>query len=201
MCGGRPDAGVPKAAPKTSKPAARRAAKPAPTKPAAAPAAAKPATRPSGVNRLGDDVPSLAPKLSREPVTLIVAKTDIAGGKVRIRKLAPAVLRVAKGQVVHVKHAYRLQEHSESREEYRFLLKSSLDGTAHLPSLARLGDQWGVPEDVSGYLQHEFTLSAPGRHTITFEVGSEYCIMDWGDTDVKALEREEATGKVDVIVG
>lgn len=147
--------------------------------------------------RLGDDV---APRLSREPVTLILAKTDIAGGKVHIRQKAPAVLRVAKGQVLHVKHAYRLQEHSEDREEYRFLLKSSLGDEVHAPSLARLGDQWGIPEDISGYLQHEYKPTKPGRYTLAFEIGSEYCIMGWGDTEVQALERADYQGSVDLIV-
>lgn len=152
--------------------------------------------------RLGDELAGgPMPKLSREPVSLIVGKTDIAGGKVRIRRMAPTVLRVARGQVVHVKHAYRLQEHSEDREEYRFLLKSSLGGKSHSPSLARLGDQWGVPEDVSGYLQHEYTCSTPGRHTITFEVGAEYCIMGWSDTEVKSLDREELKGELEIVVG
>lgn len=190
MWNGRPDRGVPKAP-------ARKAVQTAKTGKAAKPAPDLPA-RPSPASRLGDDV---APKLSREPVTLIVGKTDIAVGKVRIRKMAPNVVRVAKGQVVHVKHAYRLQEHSEEREEYRFLLKSSLGGVAHAPSLARLGDQWGIPEDVSGYLQHEYTCSKPGRHTITFELGAEYCVMGWGDTNVQALDREEMTGAIEIIVG
>ena len=179
-----------KAAPKGSKTAKTTAASAPPT-PKSTPA------------RLGDDVAAggPAPKLSREPVTLIVGKTDIAGGKVRIRGIAPTILRVARGQVVHVKHAYRLQEHSDEREEYRFLLKSSLGGKPHAPSLARLGDQWGIPEDISGYLQHEYTCSTPGRHTLEFEVGSEYCVMGWSDTDVKALDREELKGAIELVVG
>lgn len=179
--------------------AAPKRAKPAKTAPPPAP----PTPPRSATGRLGDDVAAAgpAPKLSREPVSLIVGKTDIAAGKVRIRGMAPTVLRVARGQVVHVKHAYRLQEHSEDREEYRFLLKSSLDGKPHAPSLARLGDQWGIPEDVSGYLQHEHTCSAPGRHTLEFEVGSEYCVMGWSDTEVKALDREEMKGAIEIVVG
>jgi hypothetical protein len=165
----------------------------------AAPAAPRPSTpRSAPVGRLGDDV---APRLSREPVSIIVAKTDVVAGGVRIRASSPSVLRVAKGQVVHVKHAYRLQEHSPEREEYRFLLKSRLGGREHAPSLARLGDQWGIPEDISGYLQHEYALGQPGTHTLEFEVGSEYCVMGWGDTAVQALERKELKGAIDVIVG
>ncbi|MFA5945215.1 MAG: hypothetical protein WC876_12205, partial [Candidatus Thermoplasmatota archaeon] len=110
-------------------------------------------------------------------------------------------LRVAKGQVVHVKHAYRLQEHSPEKEEYRFLLKSKLAGREQPPKLARLGDQWGVPEDISGYLQQEYTCSQPGRYVLEFEVGAEYCIMDWGDTSVQAMDRKDLTGKIDIHVG
>ncbi|HUR25667.1 MAG TPA: hypothetical protein VM327_06620 [Candidatus Thermoplasmatota archaeon] len=173
-------------------------------------AEAAPATRPPVVpktptpGRLGDDIPFAggpAPKLSREPMTLIVARTDIVGGGVRIKSTGPSAVRVAKGQVVHVKHAYRLQEHSPEKEEYRFLLKSKLAGREQTPKLARLGDQWGVPEDISGYLQHEYTLAQPGRHVLEFEVGSEYCVMDWGGTTVQNLDRKDLAGKIDIIVG
>jgi len=151
--------------------------------------------------RLGDAIPSAAPRLSREPVTLIVARTDVVAGGVRVKSTGPSAVRVAKGQVVHVKHAYRLQEHSPEKEEYRFLLKSKLAGREQPPKLARLGDQWGVPEDVSGYLQHEYTLSQTGRHVLEFEVGSEYTVMDWGDTNVLNLDRKDLKGKIDLIVG
>jgi hypothetical protein len=162
-------------------------------KPAAVP-------KPTPIARLGDNLPT-APKLSREPVTIIVARTEIVAGGVRIKPTAPTVVRVAKGQVVHVKHAYRLQEHSPEREEYRFLLKSKIGGRELAPKLARLGDQWGVPEDLSGYLQQEYTLSQPGQHVLEYEVGSEYCIMGWGDTTVQALDRKDLAGKVDIVVG
>lgn len=147
--------------------------------------------------RLGEDE---APKLSREPVSIVVARSHIVAGGVRIKAEAPPALRVAKGQVIHVKHAYRLQEDSPEKEEYRFLLKSRLGSREHAPSLARLGDQWGVPEDIGGYLQHEYTLSQPGRTTLEFEAGAEYCVMGWGDSTVQALDRKDLSGKVDVIV-
>jgi hypothetical protein len=146
--------------------------------------------------RLGDD----APRLQREPVSIIVARSDISGGKVRITSKAEPVLRVAKGQILHVKHPYRIQEDSEDREEYRFLLKSSLAGDEHQPSLARIGDKWGVPEDVAGYLVHPYTCTKAGRFTLEFEVGAEYCVMDWGQTDVKALERKDLKGSITVEV-
>lgn len=152
------------------------------------------------MQRLGEGLPT-APKLSREPVTVIIARTDIVAGGVRIKSTGPSALRVAKGQVIHVKHAYRLQEHSPEREEYRFLLKSKLAGKEHAPSLVRLGDQWGVPEDVAGYLQHEYTLGNPGMHSLEFEVGSEYCVMGWGNTTVQALDRKDLKGRVDILVG
>lgn len=155
--------------------------------------------------RLGDDLAPVTggppPKLSREPVTVIVARTDVVAGSVRLKSTGPSAIRVAKGQVVHVKHAYRLQEHSPEKEEYRFLLKSKLGANEQSPKLARLGDQWGVPEDISGYLQHEYTLSQPGRHVLEFEVGSEYTVMDWGDTDVQAMDRKDLIGKIDILVG
>jgi hypothetical protein len=146
--------------------------------------------------RLGDD----APRLQREPVSVIVARSDIAGGKVRITSKLDGPLRVAKGQVLHVKHPYRIQEDSEDREEYRFLLRSSLAGEEHPPSLARIGDKWGVPEDVAGYLVHPYTCKKACRFTLEFEAGAEYCVMDWGETDVKALDRKDLKGTVDVVV-
>jgi hypothetical protein len=184
-----------KSKPKAKAPA-RRPAGPQPTAPVVP-------TTPT-LRRLGDDLPfagGVAPKLSREPVTIIVARTDVVAGGVRIKSAGPSAVRVAKGQVVHVKHTYRLQEHSPEKEEYRFLLKSKLAGREQPPKLARLGDQWGVPEDISGYLQHEYTLAQPGRHVLEFEVGSEYCVMDWGDTDVQQMDRKDLAGKIDIIVG
>ena len=105
--------------PKASK--ARTPAKARKTAPKATKAPEPPAQRPPVVPktpakaRLGDDLPALAsgaaPRLSREPVTIIVARTDVVAGGVRIKSTGPSALRLAKGQVVHVKHAYRLQEH------------------------------------------------------------------------------------------
>ena len=188
-----------KAAPRKAKSRTTSKAQPA----APRPAAVEPKPAAASV-RLGDDLPAgtgPAPKLSREPVSIVVARSDIVGGGVRLKANAPAVLRVARGQVVHVKHAYRLQEASPEREEYRFLLKSRLGGLTHAPSLARLGDQWGVPEDIGGYLQHEYRLDRPGRTTLEFEAGAEYCVMGWGDPTVQALDRKDLSGTVDVIVG
>lgn len=190
---------MPKAATKAGKAPTKKTAN---TGRAAAPAPAPP--KPTPVGRLGDDVapkPGTAVKFSREPLSVILARTDVVAGGVRIKALAPSSLRVARGQVIHIKHAYRLQENSPEREEYRFLLKSTLAGRQHQPSLARLGDQWGVPEDIGGYLQHEYTCNQPGRHVLEFEIGSEYCIMGWGDSTVQALDRKELKGKLDVFVG
>ena len=184
---------MPKAKATKSKPAA----KPAPK--AAAPAKPERAARPAAA-RLGDDLGGAAPRLSREPVSLIVARTDIVGGQVRMALNGKGGLTVARGQVVHVKHPYRLQEHSTEREEYRVLLKSSLDGKPHAPALARIGDQWGVPEDINGYLQHEYTFATPGLHTVEFEVGAEYCVMSWGKTEAQHLDRKDMKGRVDVVV-
>jgi hypothetical protein len=36
---------------------------------------------------------------------------------------------------------------------------------------------------------------------LEFEVGSEYCVMDWGDTDVQKLDRKDLAGKIDILVG
>lgn len=161
--------------------------------------------KPASLSRLGDDLPAgaaaeAAPRLSREPVSLVVARSDVVDGGVRLKANAPSVLRVARGQVVHVKHAYRLQEASPEKEEYRFLLKSRLGSIAHAPSLARLGDQWGVPEDISGYLQHEYRMDTPGKVTLEFEAGAEYCVMGWGDSTVQALDRKDLNGRIDVVV-
>jgi hypothetical protein len=197
-----------KAAPKGakgSKPKARTARKPArPSRAAAAPPT-PPRPAPVAAARLGDDLPRAtatgpAPRLSREPVSIVVARSDIVAGGVRVKANAPSVLRVARGQVVHLKHAYRLQEASPEKEEYRFLLKSSLGGQAHAPSLARLGDQWGVPEDIGGYLQHEYTLARPGPTTLSWETGAEYCVMGWGDGTVQALDQKTLSGRIDVVV-
>lgn len=190
----------PKAAPRKAKAAPKSAAKrrTASPAPAAAPAPVpvpQPARAPA---RLGEEMVQAKP--SREPISLIVARTDIVAGGVRIKALAPSVVRVARGQVVHVKHAYRLQEHSPDREEYRFLLKSNLGGHSPPPSLARHGDQWGVPEDINGYVQHEHKLSQPGTYSLEFEVGAEYCVMGWSDTTVKALDRKDLKGRIDVVV-
>ncbi|HJQ93108.1 MAG TPA: hypothetical protein VJ874_02355 [Candidatus Thermoplasmatota archaeon] len=184
----------------TSKPKATARGKKAPKPQPGPPVVPRTATP----RRLGDDIPlagGASPRLSREPVTILVARTDVVAGGVRIKSTGPSAVRVAKGQVVHVKHAYRLQEHSPEKEEYRFLLKSKVAGREQAPKLARLGDQWGVPEDISGYLQHEYTLAQPGRHVLEFEVGSEYCVMDWGDTTVQQMDRKDLAGKIDIIVG
>jgi len=184
---------VPKAPANKAKPVAAKRNAPAP---------ATPPPTPKPVGRLGDQsAPARGPpKASRDPVSIVVARSDIVRGGVRIQAQAPNVVHVARGQVVHVKHAYRLQEDSPDREEYRFLLKSKLAGREPPPALARLGDQWGVPDDITGVLQHEHTLSQPGTFTLEFEAGAEYCVTGWKDTTVKALDRKDLTGRIDVVV-
>jgi len=180
-----------------SKPKAKRTAAAKPRPAAAAPLAAVP--KPARVERLGEEM--VQARLSREPMSIVVARTEIVAGGVRIKAQGPSVVRVARGQVIHVKHAYRLQEHSPEREEYRFVLKTRLAGREHPPSLARHGDQWGVPEDINGYLQHEHVLSQSGTFKLDFDAAAEYCIMGWSDTAVQALDRKDLKGSIDLIVG
>jgi hypothetical protein len=190
-----------KAAKKTKPVKRAPAGKPRTPKVAAPAPVARPppvAPRPS---RLGEDLLPAPARLTREPLSIVLAKTDIAGGRVNIKPLKVGPIRVARGQVVHVKHAYRLQEESAEREEYRFLLRSKVGGKEHPPSLARIGDQWGESEDISGYLQHEYVLDVPGTHQLSFEVGAEYTVMAWGETAVQAMDRKDMTGTIQVTVG
>lgn len=145
--------------------------------------------------RLGGD---LAPPARGEPLNLIVARSHIVGGTVRVELQAPAVARGAPGGKLLVKHAYRLQEDSKEREEYRFLLRSRLGPKEHAPSLARYGDAYGVPEDIGGFLVHEYVLPAKGPVTLEFEVGAEYTIGSWKSVDVDHHEVKQLKAEIQI---
>lgn len=173
----------------TKKPAARRA-------PAAAPPPA-PAARSGHDLRLGDDLPT-TPR--GEALNLIVARSHIVAGKILLDTAAPPAVRAQRGQKIQVKHVYRLEENSADKEEYRFLLRSSLGGREHPPSLARHGDVYAMPEDVGGYLVHEFTATGSGVQTLAFEVGVEYVVGDWKQTVVKHHDQKQVKGEIRVTV-
>lgn len=147
--------------------------------------------------RLGDDVPAGKPG---EPMSIIVAKSHIVAGKVRLDVQAPATLQVRRGQKLLIKHVYRAEEDSKEKEEYRFLLRSNLNGKDHAPSIARIGDIYAVAEDVAGYLVHEHVTSGSGRQELTFEVGAEYVVGGWKDPTVTAFDQQQAKGKISIVV-
>lgn len=155
-----------------------------------APAKAKPASR------LGDDL--VAPRRG-EPLNLIVGRSHIVGGGVRLDLNAPTTVRGAPGAKVLVKHAYRLQEDSPQREEYRFLLRSRLGSKEHAPSLARFGDVYGVPEDIGGFLVHEYVLPATGPVKLEVEIGAEYTVGNWKSVDVDTHEVKQAKAEILIV--
>ena len=99
------------------------------------------ATAGKGKASLGDDI--LAPRRKGEPVNVVVARTEVVAGQIRLKVDAPKTVRGAPGAKLLVKHVYRLQEGTTQREEYRILLRSNLNGKEHPPSLGRFGDTYG----------------------------------------------------------
>lgn len=165
--------------------------------PSAKKSAKKPAAK-APIKRLGDD---LAAPRRGEPLNIVVARTNVVGGKVRFSVEAPEALRGTPGGKLLVKHVYRLQEHSPEREEYRVLLRSNLDDSEHAPSLARFGDNYAMPDDYSGFLVHEYQLPATGEAVLEFEVGAEYTIGSWKSTEVESHEMKTGKGTVRIRIG
>lgn len=143
--------------------------------------------------RLGED---MLPPPRGEPVNVIVARSKVMAGKLTLTVEAPAQLRAHPGSTLLVKHVYRLQEHSPEREEYRILLRSSLDGKAHAPSLARFGDNYAMPDDYAGFIVHEYQLPATGEAVLKFEVGAEYTVGSWKSQDVDVHEQRHQEGQI-----
>lgn len=146
------------------------------------------------MTRLGSDL-APAPK-NGEPLNVVVARTVVMGGKLTLKVEVPTELRGRPGGKLLVKHVYRLQEHSTEREEYRILLRSSLDGQEHPPSLARFGDNYALPDDYSGFVVHEYTLPTKAEALLHFSVGAEYTVGSWKTQDVDVHEQKMGTGDV-----
>lgn len=151
-----------------------------------------------GKASLGDGLMQL--KRRGEPLNLVLARTDVSGGKVRLKLEAPKTFRGAPGAKILVKHVYRLQEHSPQREEYRVLLRTRLNGKEHPPSLGRFGDNYAMPDDYSGYLMHEWTLPASGKVRLEFEVAAEYTIGSWKTEQVESHEVQRFEGDVEIVL-
>lgn len=147
---------------------------------------------------LGDEL--LQVKRRGEPLNIVVARTDVVNGQVRLKVEAPATMRGAPGAKLLVKHVYRLQEHSPEREEYRVLLRTRLNGKEHPPSLGRFGDNYAMPDDYSGYLVHEWTLPATGKVHLEFEVAAEYTVGSWKSEVVDTHEVRRAEGDVEILL-
>lgn len=173
-----------------------KAAKPKKSAAKASTVAATPVPASKPAARLGDDL--VAPRRG-EPLNLIVGRSHIVGGGVRLELNAPATVRGVPGAKVLVKHAYRLQEDSPQREEYRFLLRSRLGNKEHAPSLARFGDVYGVPEDVGGFLVHEYVLPATGPVKLEVEVGAEYTVGSWKSVDVDEHQVKQAKAEILIV--
>lgn len=153
--------------------------------------------KPAPKARLGESVASLPPPPKRgEPLNIVVARSKVAGGKLHLSVEAPKLLRGYPGAKVLVKHVYRLQEDTTEREEYRILLRSSLNGKEHPPSLARFGDSYALPDDHAGFVVHEHTLPASGEALLRFEVGAEYTVGSWKTEQVDVHEQEQRSGEV-----
>jgi hypothetical protein len=155
------------------------------------------ATASKGKATLGDDV--LPPLRKGEPVNVVVARTEVVAGQVRLKVEAPKTVRGAPGAKLLVKHVYRLQEHSKDREEYRVLLRSTFNGKEHPPSLARFGDAYGLTDDYSGFLMHEYVLPASGEGELSFEVAAEYTVGDWKEVQVDSHQIKRGSGDVKVV--
>ena len=147
---------------------------------------------------LGDDL--LPPLRKGEPVNVVVARTQVVAGQVHLKVEAPQTVRGAPGAKLLVKHVYRLQEHSNDREEYRILLRSNLNGKEHAPSLGRFGDTYAMPDDYSGFLVHEYVLPASGKAELSFEVAAEYTIGDWKSERVDTHQVKRAVGDVKILL-
>ena len=147
---------------------------------------------------LGDDF--RAPPRKGEPVNLVVARTQVVAGKVHLKVDVPKTIRGAPGAKLLVKHVYRLQEHSPDREEYRVLLRSTLNGKEHPPSLGRFGDAYAMPDDYAGFLVHEYVLPASGKAELAFEVAAEYTIGDWKSERVDTHQVKRAVGDVQILL-
>lgn len=136
-----------------------------------------------------------------DTMELVVARADVKGGEVEMEVEDPGGLEVKAGSELLLKFPYKLKENSREREEYRFLLRTRVDGQETAPaSLARWGDQWGWPDEVWGTIQQRIPLEAPGEHVVDFEVLAEYIVAPWGSTAADVCEREEATGRLVVTV-
>ena len=141
------------------------------------------------------------PPRKGEPANLVVARSEVVEGKVHLKVEAPKELRANPGAKLLVKHVYRLQEGSTDMEEYRILLRSSLDGKEHPPSLQRFGDSYALADDYSGFVVHEHRLPASGTCRLDFEVGCEYTVGDWKTAEVDLHERKDGKGTVTIRVG
>lgn len=148
---------------------------------------------------LGDDMPA-SPARKGEPVNLVVCRTDIVAGEVRLKVEAPREIQGKVGGKLLVKHVYRLQEDSKSQEEYRVLLRSKLGGKEHPPSLGRFGDNYALIDDYSGFLVHEYTLPGKGETYLDFEVAAEYTVGDWRSAQVERHIIKRGEGSVRVLV-
>lgn len=158
-----------------------------------------PAKARKGKGTLGEDL--MPPPLRKgEPANLVVARTDVVAGEVRLHVEAPKEVRGRPGGKLLVKHVYRLQEDSNEEEEYRVLLRSNLGGKEHAPSLARFGDNFALIDDYSGFLVHEYTLPASGETYLDFEVAAEYTVGSWKTDKVSRHVLKRGEGSVRVLV-
>lgn len=148
---------------------------------------------------LGDDLVPGPALRKGEPVNVVVARSEVVAGQVRLKVEAPKVVRGAPGAKLLVKHVYRLQEGSPDREEYRILLRSTFNGKEHAPSLGRFGDAYAMPDDYSGFLVHEYVLPATGAGNLSFEVAVEYTVGDWKEVRVDTHQVRRAVGDVKIV--
>ncbi len=132
--------------------------------------------------------------------TILVA-TSAVDQTIKLHPEAPRSIRIRSGQSLILRFDYQLRKDSRERENYRFTLRSELDGQPAVPAHAQWGDRWGYPDDIHGHIEHRHEApTQPGEHLLHYEVLTEYQVSGWSGAELVSVQEESHEGIIRIII-
>jgi hypothetical protein len=138
---------------------------------------------------------AVLPPMVDDEIRIVLARARI-DNEPTIEAVAPKEIRVKKDRPLRVQFLYHVEESSKAKEEWRFMLRSTVGKQEKSPIKSRWGDRWGLPDRFWGTLEQTFTFEEPGTYPGGFTVHAEYDREAWakkeGEKPAIAAKKELA---------
>jgi hypothetical protein len=114
-------------------------------------------------------------------------------------KEAP-VVSVRPGDRVEFRLEYRLRDEDRRKDDWRFRMDLSVDGTRTRPRIERIDDNPDVKDAYSGNVAKTIRFNHPGDYQVRVDVRAEHDVTEWASEAPRRHEMRSQTMTVPVHV-